>query len=270
MTEQSVPTTFVLAFVLVIAASPGAAQSGKADLIPRATAYVTGFFERFVNLVADERYVQETTSARRRRELRSDFLLVKPPGSEEWYQLRDVLEVDGKAIGGREERLAKLFLDAPNDALARAEEIMREGSRYNLQDIGTLNKPLIALSFLQHRYVARFRFTVGPLDKEVGPGVRLVQFSEFVRPTIIRKSQANGDLPSRGRIWIEESSGRVVKTQLIPGSGSFPEIVTSFKFDADLQLDVPVEMRENYGDLTGVATYGRFRRFGVSTEEKLR
>jgi hypothetical protein len=45
--------------------------------------------------------------------------------------------------------------------------------------------------------------------------------------------------------------------------------VTSFAFDVDLQLDVPVEMREDYGSLTSVATYGRFRRFGVSTEEKL-
>jgi hypothetical protein len=123
MIERLVPAALVLALLIIIAASPGAAQSGKADLVPRATAYVTGFFEGFVNLVAEERYVQETRSPRRRRELRSDFLLVKPPGSEEWHQLRDVIEVDGRAVGGREERLAKLFLDAPKDALARAETI---------------------------------------------------------------------------------------------------------------------------------------------------
>jgi hypothetical protein len=269
MTQRLVPTALVLAIFIGVAASPGAAQSGKGDLVPRATAYVAEFFEGFVNLVAEERYIQETRSPRRRRELKSDFLLVKPPGSEEWYQLRDVLEVDGKAIGGREDRLAKLFFDAPRDALAHAEEIMREGSRHNLEDIGTLNKPLIALSFLQHRYVSRFRFTVGPLDKAVGPGVRLVQFSEWMRPTILRRVEANADLPSRGRLWIEESSGRVVKTELIPGR-VFPQIVTSFTFDVDLQLDVPVEMREDYGNLTSVATYGRFRRFGVSTEETLR
>lgn len=60
-----------------------------------------------------------------------------------------------------------------------------------------------------------------------------------------------------------------MKTELIPGGRSFPDIVTSFTFDAALQLDVPVEMRESYGGMTGVASYGRFRRFGVQTEERI-
>ncbi len=72
MIQRLAPPAVVVATVL--AASPGAAQSGRADLVPRATAYVTGFFERFTNLVAEERYVQETASPRRRREIRSDFL----------------------------------------------------------------------------------------------------------------------------------------------------------------------------------------------------
>ena len=51
------------------------------------------------------------------------------------------------------------------------------------------------------------------------------------------------------------------------------EITTSFVFDADLGTMVPTVMEEAYGSrgalMTAKATYGRFRRFGVSTEEKL-
>lgn len=260
------------AFAVVIVVSPGPAQTNRGDqLIAQATAYVVDFLGRFSNVVAEERYIQETTSPRRRRELKSDFLLVKPPGSDEWFQFRDVFEVDGTPVRDRDERLAKLFLDEPKDALARANEVMRDGSRFNLESsIGTVNKPLLAIGYLQPRYVARFRFTVGPIDRSVGAEVRLVQFEELARPTILRKAAANGDLPARGRMWIEEGTGRVMKTELRAGEA---EIVTTFAFDVNLQVAVPVAMRERYlreFEITGVATYGRFRRFEVRTEEQIR
>ncbi len=260
------------AVAVVIAVSPGAAQTSRGDqLVALATAYVVDFLDRFSNVVAEERYIQQTTSPRRRRELKSDFLLVKPPGSNDWFQFRDVFEVDGAPVRDRDERLARLFHDEPRNALARANEVTREGARFNLESsIGTVNKPLLAIAYLQPRYVARFRFTVGPIDRSVGAGVRLVQFSEWARPTILRLAGANADLPAGGRMWIEEGTGRVVKTELRAGE---VEIITTFAFDVDLQVAGPVEMRERYlrlFEITGVATYGRFRRFEVRTEEEIR
>ena len=129
---------------------------------------------------------------------------------------------------------------------------------------------MLAIGYLQPRYVERFTFTVGPIDRSVGTGVRLVQFSEWARPTILRRVGANADLPAQGRMWIEEGTGRVVKTELRAGEA---EIVTTFAFDVNLQVAVPVEMRERYlrlFEITGVATYGRFRRFEVRTEERIR
>ena len=261
-----------LAIAGVIAVSPGTAQTNKGEqLVAQATAYVVDFLGRFSNVVAEERYIQETTNPRRRRELKSDFLLVKPPGSDEWFQFRDVFEVDGAPVRDRDERLAKLFLEEPKNALARANEVTRDGSRFNLEpSIGTVNKPLLAIAYLQPRYVTRFWFTVGPIDRGVGAGIRLVQFSEWARPTILHGPGANADVPARGRMWIEEGTGRVVKTQLRAGEA---EIVTTFAFDVDLQVAVPVEMRERYlrlFEITGVATYGRFRRFEVRTEEQIK
>ena len=85
-------------------------------------------------------------------------------------------------------------------------------------------------------------------------------------------ADANGDLPAHGLAWIEEVSGRVVKTELQVGRRPFPiRIVTTFKRDDALGIDVPTQMEEWYpdgaGEITGLATYGRFRRFEVQTEE---
>jgi hypothetical protein len=48
-------------------------------------------------------------------------------------------------------------------------------------------------------------------------------------------------------------------------------ITTTYRFDEDLQLNVPIEMQDWYpdggGEVRGLATYGKFRRFQVQTEE---
>ena len=86
----------------------------------------------------------------------------------------------------------------------------------------------------------------------MGPRVRTVRFQEFQRPTIM-KANANADLPVQGLFWIDEATGRVVKTELDFGLGRItPEVVTLFKFDEELGLNVPAEMRDWYP--TGTAS----------------
>ena len=233
------------------------------EIVARASRYVDGFIQNFSNVVAEERYVQESAYPHRRRELLSDFLLVTPPGTIGRYQFRDVREVDGAAVRDRNDRLAKLFLDAPSDALARAKDVARESERYNLANIGTLDQPLLAVGFLQSRYVNRFRYIVGSVEKHDGADVRYVAFEESARPTIIRISSDHRDFPSRGYFLIDEATGRVLRSEVDLGQGvPPPSIVTSFRFDDELQMIVPVEMH----DPLGIATYGRFRRFTVRTE----
>jgi hypothetical protein len=273
----------VLALSVGIAVSTvprlAAPQTTTADILPRATTYVQDFISRFANVVAEERYSQRITSPNRRRELLSDFLLVRLAETGDWQAFRDVFEVDGKPVRDREARLTKLLLTPSRNAFQQAAAIANESARQNLADIGTLNNPLIALSFLQPRYQPRFRFLPARLDKKLGTDVWLIQFQEFVVPTIL-KGNANRDLPSRGRLWIEGATGRVVKTELEIGSNSARfgltpiSIATTYAFDEALGLNVPVEMQEFYpqGDnqFTSVAKYGRFRRFDVKTEETVK
>jgi hypothetical protein len=251
------------------------AQNSKTDeLIAKTAAYVAQFVDQFSNVVAEETLLQETTVPRRKRMIRSDFLLVRYPGDAQWYAFRDVAEVDGKPVRDKQERLTRLFLEPAASAIRRARELQEAGSRYNLLDIGTLNNPLTVVAFLQDHYRERFRFTVAGLDKRLGPTVRQIQFQEFKVPSLI-KGNGNQDILSRGLAWIEEDSGRVVKTELRIGSRSAPiSIITEYKFDEELGINVPVSMRDWYpdgtGEIRGVATYSRFRRFQVTTEETLK
>jgi hypothetical protein len=248
-----------------------AQSSSVKELIPKATAYAHDFVDRFSNVVAEERYEQQITAPRRNRLLVSDFLLVKTSGDEMWQSFRDVAEVDGKPVRDREDRLMKLFLQPSANALRRAAEIREAGARYNLIDVGTVSNPLMVVAFLQEQYVDRFRFNLAGLDKKLGPDVRAVRFVEFRRPTLL-KLNANADLFSRGLIWIEEGTGRVVKTELQVGSQVAPiRVTTLFEFDRDLGINVPTVMEDWYPDRTGEfrgkATYGKFRRFEVKTSE---
>src|SRR5437667_48143 len=81
------------------------AERKTPEIVLRASRYVDAFIENFSNVVAEERYVQESAYPHRRRELLSDFLLVTPPGTIGRYQFRDVREVDGAAVRDRKDRL---------------------------------------------------------------------------------------------------------------------------------------------------------------------
>ena len=273
MTRLSVALAVAVA---LLSASRPQAQDRRDAVLDRATAYVQRFIEAYANVVAEEIYVQQTTSPRRTRRLRSDYSLVRFPGSDEWHAFRDVLEVDGKLLPdeGRTERLTKLFVEPPENALRRIEEIARAGVRYNLTDIGTLNEPLRVLAYLQPGYRERFRFIFGGIEEDLGPAVREVRFEEFSRPTILRTPRGT-DTPSLGLVWIDEPTGRVVRTELRPGRfvPASTRIVTTFRFDELLGIDVPARMEDVYpdrtGEFVGTATYSRFRRFQARAEASI-
>ncbi len=261
--------------------------------LDRTATYIDSFIEHFGNVVSEERYQQEavpviragqlggrgtmaTIPPTQKRTLRSDFLLVKPEGSADWFPFRDVYEVDGSIIRDREGRLAKLFLkDASSVALDRAREIAQESSRYNIGDVmRTINNPVIALAFLERSYQKRFAFTLGKADPSLGATAWAIEYKEVVRPTLIR-GDGDSNLPTSGRAWIDVETGRVLKTEFVIESPSITARVTAtFRPDQRLGINVPAEMIEEYkpsagGRISGKATYGRFRQFAVRTDETI-
>jgi hypothetical protein len=246
-------------------------------LLDLASEYQVAFIHAFENVVAEEIYVQEMTSPRRKRTIKSDFLFVKYPDVAGVMTLRDPFEVDGRAVrdAASADRMMKLFTSPAGDAIKRARALAMEGARHNLLDIGTVNNPLLTMAFLQANYRPRFRFNLAGIEKDLGPTVRTVRFQEFRIPSILRTG-ANQDVLTSGLIWVDEQTGRVARTRLQIGPARTPpEVVTTFSRDEGLGIDVPSTMTDWYpdgtrGEIRGTATYSRFRRFGVKTEESIK
>jgi hypothetical protein len=266
-------------FLALAIATPAAAQAPTAmELAGRASRYVSTFIETFSNVVAEETYEQESTWSRggQRRELKSDFLLILPPDSTVWVPFRDVFEVDGRAVRDRQERLTKILLQPTKSALDRAYQIAQEGARYNIEASmkRTINNPLVALAFVQAEAHLRFRYSIDRQDAAEGAGVWIIEYREEARPTFI-KGAFDKDLPVHGRYWINRADGRIIRSEMNvedPSVGA--KITTDFQQDDRFKIDVPIRMSEIYRLIngrvvTGIATYGRFRRFGVSTDEKI-
>jgi hypothetical protein len=280
--------SLLAAVFIVTLADAAAAQTAVSELVERAGAYVESFQQRFGSVVAEERYEQRmrrvpsatNTTVQQRggggpqeTTLVSDFLLVEVKG-EGWLPFRDVFERDGRPVRDREARLATIFLKGGRDAFEQARAIMDEGARYNIGNINrNINMPTLPLAFLTERHRHRFEFKLGKRD-EADPGVE-IEFHETARPTFVATTGGR-DLPVRGRFWISEADGTVLRTELdAVDTGVDAHITVTYHKDDGIGMFAPARMEERYRrprdpmEVHGVATYSRFRRFQVSTSEEL-
>jgi VWFA-related protein len=253
-------------------------------LLERATANLATYLSRFSSVVAEESYEQtvrqvSTGTGRdsfRARRLRSDFLLVRVAGTSSLTPFRDVFEVDGSAVRDRDNRLQKLFVDMPPGAMDAVRRVLNEGARYNLGSVyRNINQPMLALGFLDPDVRGGIEFVrIGAEQLDDGPAVR-VDFVETGHPTVIRQAGSDRDMPSRGSLWFDPSTGSVRKMLSKTSDGLFSmESTVVFRFDQALGFPAPVEMVEHYTIGTqriyGKAIYSNFRRFRVTTEEVIK
>ncbi|HEY1307526.1 MAG TPA: hypothetical protein VGF24_28430 [Vicinamibacterales bacterium] len=261
------------------------AQSTSPDLLARVSAYVGAFYSRFGSIVAEERYEQTirrspgsigTTLQRGgggpvSTTLVSDFLLVQVPG-EGWLPFRDVFERDGQPVRDREERLAKIFLSGSRASLDQARAIMNESARYNIGNVQrNINVPTLALTFLADGQRTHFAFKLGKPDDDGA----VIDFRETARPTYVRTTN-DRDLPVNGRLWVDEQTGTIRRTELhAVDTDVEAHITVTYLQDQGLGLWVPARMEERYKrgrdplEVRGIATYSRFRRFEVRTSENI-
>jgi len=282
------------AFLVFLAGAPTAHQSAFTldQLLDRGQAHVAALVTRLTRVVAEEQYVQEYLVAGiegsrgnfkgaprvvERRTLTSDVLLVKLADLEQWLVFRDVFDVDGKPVRDGQDRLMKLFVES-RDTVAAVEQALQigaESARFNIKQIGTVDNPLLALGFLQSAYRSRFRFTMRGRDGSAGADAWIVEFQETQRPSIIRTG-GDRDIFARGRYWIGDSEGRIIRTEVsFNALGTTSNITTSYGTDAQLNASVPTEMRftrinNSNEQVRGIATYGRFRQFQVGTNEAVK
>jgi hypothetical protein len=280
-----------LALVVFAAAVVSAQELTLQTVLARAAVYVADYQKRLQGVVAEETYSQNvvTNAARARgrvnregRQLKSDVLLVKLGDEERWLQFRDVFEVDRKPVRDRDQRLYKLFVEGKANARAMAETIQKESARYNIGPVmRTINIPMLAMLFLERGNQHYLIFTQQPAGNvkrfaavAVLEDIWSIEFKEVGEGTLI-KGANNRDIHSEGRFWIEGSTGRVLRTELIAQDTDLRAYVdVDYRIDPAVNVLVPGAMREIYNvrasdaRIDGKATYSHFRQFTVSTTEK--
>jgi hypothetical protein len=134
-----------------------------------------------------------------------------------------------------------------------------------------VNVPTIPLMFVSLEFKRRFEFSKRGETTEAGIRVWQIEYREAVRPTII-KTPSGVDIIASGTLWVDPVSGRILRTLLRAAGATIT--VTYRPREEATGLWLPVMMQENYiyttARIQATATYSKFRRFQVFTEEKIK
>lgn len=266
-----------LAMATLEVTGTGPQTASTAEVLRRAAAYVDDYRRRLETIVAEERYVQRSSSdsadaagSPEERTLRSDYMLLPGvPGENPWFAFRDVFEVDGQPVAEERGRLEGWLADSRSSLLQKARALAIEQARYNIGPVmRTINVPTLALEILTRRNQERFRFRRSGTTTIDGIDALIMTFEERRRPTMIRTPDGR-DLPATGTLWIEPATGRVLRTELRTGERARDRIeaviTVTYVFVPRLDLLLPGTMEERYlgrdTDIACRADYSNFRRF---------
>ena len=265
-----------------------AAQDASAELaavLARAMDYVRKYEEELGNLIATEEYVQNAQwrntqsrysmiSQKKQRRTSSDFLILQV--GPDWEGVRKVNLVDGIKVKAKEPPLAEVFDDSPRANYKRLQEMIEESTEYNIGDVvRQINLPTFPLRVMRPEHFGRFSFTKLGTDKVDGVQAWSVRFKEVGSPTLVRDPQENQFLFSYGTLWIEPTTGRVLRTIFeVEDPYAKPKIrarmVVHYVKGKKIDMLVPSLMTEHYEtDQSSIdcrADYVNFRRFEVDVK----
>jgi hypothetical protein len=241
----------VTALIAALSAAASDAQDPPSikDVVRRVEQYVGSYGEKASIVVCTERYTQATArSADDRHEARtliSDFAIVKADTIHGWLGFRDVLDVDGRAVANRNDRLAHVLM-ASEGRYDEAERLSNESARYNVGTITrNFNVPTTALFFFVPHHHDRFKFD----RRSIEPGgAWTLAFKEKRTPSLIQTPEGRSVL-STGILEVTPENGIVQRTVLIVDSkeerGSGRIDVRYARIDA-LDMWLPISMDESF------------------------
>jgi hypothetical protein len=271
---------------LTAAGSPFQEQDPAADLhtvIQRATAYVAHYEAELGNLIGNEEYLQTSVwvddgrpprvAKRMQRRTSSDFLIIQV-GSE-WAALRKINRVDGSKVKETEPAFEEAFDDSAEANAKRLEAMKHDSTQYNIGDVRReINLPTFALKVLRSSEVSRFMFDRAGSGKIGGVQAWAVRFREQTGTSLV--VSANGQiLYSKGTLWIEPETGRVLQTEFevenpYGQSRVKARIVVTYAPGKRVQILVPSLMTEHYESQYNTidcrADYSNFRPFEVDVK----
>ena len=129
---------------------------------------------------------------------------------------------------------------------------------------------MLGMMLLHPRVQERFTFKHEGDESIAGRYVERLSYRETVRPTLIKTTRGK-DLALTGRMWIEPTTGVIVKTEMTAADPVVRAMVTvTFRRDGELGLWVPEKMEEYYkanlalDDIFAVSTFSTPRAFQAS------
>jgi len=249
------------------------------EVMRRAHAYVVEYEDDLSGIIAEEHWRQRILlpegSVEKERVLRSDYLVYQLLPEEQWFAFRDVFEVDGAQVHNRDEQFRELFTRGSTSVAEQETKLAAASAQYNLGSVyRTIDRPTFVLAFLRPAYRSRFVFEKIGEEFVNSTPTWVMSYREIKEPTFVR-SRTGKSLKSHGRLWIEPTTGRLVRSELVSGdTRAVPEratIVVTFGPTPGLPFWVPIEMSEVYDNpreraadrITGLATYSNFRPSGL-------
>jgi hypothetical protein len=273
----------ITALAIVVPVHAARSLSVK-DVMKRAEGYVDSYGEKASIVVCTERYEQQartSSSTETRRTLVSDFALVFADAIHGWLGFRDVLEIDGRRVGDREDRLAGVLM-ASQGRYDEARRLSDESARFNIGSIQrNFNVPTTTLFFFLPDNHDRFKFSARRVADD---GTWEIAFKETRTPTLIRTPEGDS-VHSSGTIWVRPDTGVIVRTLLQVDSVTgrtttarrgHGQIDVSYKRVEALNMWLPAAMEEEFeasrqamwDRVTGHAEYSNYREFTTAVRIK--
>jgi len=259
------------------------------------------YMKVFLNLIAEETKVIETLDpsgrAIKRREIVSDLLVYQPSSRSlvERTELRDVRSVDGKPVNTRDKRILDLIRQAGKTDSVEKEFalIRRENQRYD--DDCSVNNTTVFPGWFSLR--DHFRFEWVGRDQIGGNEVVIIDYREVGRTMLTMSSQQKqmglSSIFARGRLWLDATTAqlRQERAEIAGVHPAVSEPVTLMRVqrenissDSSLSILTPKRIVIDMflprktpkikppavgGVCRTTLTYGRFRRFEVTTDQKI-
>ena len=208
----------------------------------------------------------------------SEFALVRNETAiGGWLAFRDVVEVNGKPVPDRKDRLQRVLSGSVPD-LEVARQITNDNARYNIGgSVRTYNVPTATLFFFTPRNIGRFTFVLAGTETIDGVTATKIEFHETARPSMIVTTTGH-DVFSKGFLWVDPADGSVFRTQMnIEGyanANSRAVVEVFYHRDEAMGMLLPLRMTERYDGsasrISSEAIYSDFKKFQTSGTFKIK
>ena len=209
---------FLAAAPAAFAQAPPTTDPSIQPVLDKMAQYIATYGEKASMFVGVEKYSQSVNFPDLPmvppRKLVAEFAIIKVPSDMGWIGFRDVVEVDGKGVSDRRDRLMSILTDMSADS-SQATQLANESARYNVGPISrNFNTPTSTLFFFSAANLKRFTFTRKGTKKFDGVEAWQLDFIETQTPTIV-STRAGRPVPLEGTLWVAPADGTVVKSRLV-------------------------------------------------------